>query len=237
MKAIRRSRYGSPDVLELRDVPTPVPGDGEVLVRHPRRVRQPRRPGLPHRHAVHHADGDGPARAEARRPGPGRGGHRGGGRRGRDPVRAGRPRLRQPDHVWLRRLRGVRVRAGAGVGTDAGRRHLRAGCGAAGSLDHRLPGSGRRPLDQARRQRAHQRGVGQRRPVRGAAREVVRGRGYGRLQHAEDGLRAVARGRQRHRLHQGRLHANGPALRLSSMSGRADPSSRLGTPSSRAAAT
>ena len=33
MKAILRSRYGSPDVLELRDVPTPVPGEGEVLVR------------------------------------------------------------------------------------------------------------------------------------------------------------------------------------------------------------
>ena len=32
MKAIQRSRYGSPDVLELRDVPTPLPGDGEVLV-------------------------------------------------------------------------------------------------------------------------------------------------------------------------------------------------------------
>jgi NADPH:quinone reductase-like Zn-dependent oxidoreductase len=33
MKAIRRSVYGSPDVLALEDVPTPVPGDGEVLVR------------------------------------------------------------------------------------------------------------------------------------------------------------------------------------------------------------
>jgi NADPH:quinone reductase-like Zn-dependent oxidoreductase len=33
MKAILRSRYGPPDVLELRDIPTPVPGPGEVLVR------------------------------------------------------------------------------------------------------------------------------------------------------------------------------------------------------------
>ena len=32
MKAIVRSRYGPPDVLALREVPTPVPGDGEVLV-------------------------------------------------------------------------------------------------------------------------------------------------------------------------------------------------------------
>lgn len=33
MKAIVRSRYGSADVLELRDVETPSPGDGEVLLR------------------------------------------------------------------------------------------------------------------------------------------------------------------------------------------------------------
>lgn len=33
MKAIVFARYGSPNVLELRDVPKPVPGDGEVLVR------------------------------------------------------------------------------------------------------------------------------------------------------------------------------------------------------------
>jgi NADPH:quinone reductase-like Zn-dependent oxidoreductase len=33
MKAIVQDRYGSPDVLELREVDKPVPGDGEVLVR------------------------------------------------------------------------------------------------------------------------------------------------------------------------------------------------------------
>lgn len=33
MKAIVNERYGSPDVLELRDVPRPVPGEGEVLIR------------------------------------------------------------------------------------------------------------------------------------------------------------------------------------------------------------
>jgi NADPH:quinone reductase-like Zn-dependent oxidoreductase len=33
VKAILRSTYGPPDVLDLRDVPTPVPGDGDVLVR------------------------------------------------------------------------------------------------------------------------------------------------------------------------------------------------------------
>ncbi|WP_066372718.1 NAD(P)-dependent alcohol dehydrogenase [Herbidospora mongoliensis] len=33
MKAIVQDRYGSPDILECRDVPTPVPGPGEVLVK------------------------------------------------------------------------------------------------------------------------------------------------------------------------------------------------------------
>jgi NADPH:quinone reductase-like Zn-dependent oxidoreductase len=33
MKAIAQDRYGPPDVLELRDVAKPVPGDNEVLVR------------------------------------------------------------------------------------------------------------------------------------------------------------------------------------------------------------
>jgi len=33
MKAYDRDRYGSPDVLELADVPTPTPGDDDVLVR------------------------------------------------------------------------------------------------------------------------------------------------------------------------------------------------------------
>ena len=33
MKAIVQERYGSPDVLELREVDTPAPGDDEVLVR------------------------------------------------------------------------------------------------------------------------------------------------------------------------------------------------------------
>jgi NADPH:quinone reductase-like Zn-dependent oxidoreductase len=33
MKAIRQTRYGGPEVLELVDLPDPVPGPGEVLVR------------------------------------------------------------------------------------------------------------------------------------------------------------------------------------------------------------
>jgi NADPH:quinone reductase-like Zn-dependent oxidoreductase len=33
MKAVVYTRYGSPDVLEVKEVPTPTPGDGEVLVK------------------------------------------------------------------------------------------------------------------------------------------------------------------------------------------------------------
>src|SRR5437870_9565438 len=33
MKAAVRDRYGSPDVVELREIDTPVPADNEVLVR------------------------------------------------------------------------------------------------------------------------------------------------------------------------------------------------------------
>ena len=33
MKAIQIDAYGGPDVLQLRDIPVPVPGDGEVLIR------------------------------------------------------------------------------------------------------------------------------------------------------------------------------------------------------------
>lgn len=33
MQAVVRHRYGSPDVLEMEDVPKPTPGDGEVLIR------------------------------------------------------------------------------------------------------------------------------------------------------------------------------------------------------------
>src|SRR4026209_2782470 len=33
MKAATIARYGSPGVIEVRDVPAPVPGPGEVLVR------------------------------------------------------------------------------------------------------------------------------------------------------------------------------------------------------------
>jgi NADPH:quinone reductase len=33
MKAVRISRFGGPEVLELIEAPTPTPGPGEILVR------------------------------------------------------------------------------------------------------------------------------------------------------------------------------------------------------------
>ena len=33
MRAAVIERYGPPEVIEIREVPTPVPGDGEILVR------------------------------------------------------------------------------------------------------------------------------------------------------------------------------------------------------------
>ena len=33
MKAIVRNEYGSPDVLELKEIDRPIPGEGEVLVK------------------------------------------------------------------------------------------------------------------------------------------------------------------------------------------------------------
>jgi NADPH:quinone reductase-like Zn-dependent oxidoreductase len=33
MKAVVYEKYGSPDVLELRDVKKPIPGDNEVLIK------------------------------------------------------------------------------------------------------------------------------------------------------------------------------------------------------------
>lgn len=63
MKAIVCDKYGSPDVLELRDVDRPVPKDDEVLVRVRAAGLNPLRLAIPERIALPHVLGDGPAQA------------------------------------------------------------------------------------------------------------------------------------------------------------------------------
>jgi NADPH:quinone reductase-like Zn-dependent oxidoreductase len=89
MQAIVRDRFGSPEVLALRDIDEPEVGDGEVLVR----VRAA---------SVNPADwyamagtpwiarADGAAQAQAQPAGPRPGGRGGGRRRRRRTLQAGR---------------------------------------------------------------------------------------------------------------------------------------------------
>ena len=91
MKAIVQDVYGSAEVLQLRDIPKPAPGDGEVLIR----VRAAGvdqgvwhlMTGMPYlvrlvRLRAEEAQGAGPRQGGCRR--------RGGRRGGRDPVPARR---------------------------------------------------------------------------------------------------------------------------------------------------
>ena len=148
---------------------------------------------------------------------------RGGRRAGRDPVQAGRPRLRRP----------VRVRRRAPSPSTSARRsgrssRSRTGCRSRTPPRCRTRRSSRSrgcapatagPSGRATRSSIDRR-VGQRRPVRGPDREVAWRGGHRRLQHRQGRLRPVARRRPRHRLQEGRLHDDRRALRL-------DPRHRL----------
>ena len=114
MQAAVRDRYGSPDVVELREVERPTPVDDEVLVR----VRAA---------SVNRADLDGItprpsfvrlfiglARAEEPSPRASMSPASSKRRSGRDPVPAGRRGLRGPVLVRAGRLRRVRLRPGDG---------------------------------------------------------------------------------------------------------------------------
>ena len=151
MKAIQRSRYGSPDVLELRDVPTPVPGDGEVLV------------GI-HAASVNRADLDYLTGTPfITKMGTGLRGpkHPGLGLDAAGVVEAVGPgvtRFAPGDRVFgnltmfgYGAFAEFACAPGTGMGADAGRRHLRGGRDAPGVLDHRLPGTQTRADAQARR--------------------------------------------------------------------------------------
>jgi NADPH:quinone reductase-like Zn-dependent oxidoreductase len=69
MKAIVQDRYGSPNVLQCKDIDKPVVSDDEVLVRVHAGGGQYRRLAPPQGRAVRHAHGGRPAQAEARDPG------------------------------------------------------------------------------------------------------------------------------------------------------------------------
>ena len=215
MKAIIRSEYGSPDVLELADLDVPVVDEDGVLVRVRAAslnaadldylygkplltrmgtgLRTPRNRGLG-------LDAAGQVEAV-----------------GRDvtTVPAGGRRVRGPHRVRLRRLRRARGRPGARLGAEARRHDLRGGRDRAAGGDPGPAGPARqgttRPGGPAG---AGQRCVGQRWPVRRADRESLRRGGDRRLQHGQDGPGSRARRRSRHRLHAGGRQPGRPALRL-----------------------
>ena len=204
MKAAVRERYGTPDVVELRDIDRPDarrrPGAGP----RPSRVRQPGRPRRPDA-------------APAVRPhsswGCARRGTIGSGSMSPASSRPSGPastRFKAGDEVFADlfavrpgRLRRVRLRSRAGVPVDAGRDDVRGGGHAPALGDPRAPGAPapQRPDDPAGRQGPDRRRVGQCRPVRRPDREVDGRGGDRRLQHRQGRLRAFARRRPRARLH------------------------------------
>ena len=203
MKAIVHERYGTPDVLELRDVDMPAIEDDQVLLRvHAASVNPVEwygvtgavlRPRVRRR----------PAQAQGH---DGRRRRRGAGRsrrQGRHRVPAGRRGVR---HVG--RLLG-RVRAGprGSPRAEAGQRVVRGSGGRPGRGDHSAPGAARQGQRPARAEGADQRRVRRRRHLRRPARQGARSGRDRRLQHGERGSGSVARRRPRRRLHQGGLHA------------------------------
>ena len=230
MQAAVRDRYGSPDVVELREVERPTPVDDEVLVRvRAASVNRADLDGITPRPSFvrlfiglraprnHRLGLDVAGVVEARRS-------------GRDPVPARRRGLRRPvrrsgqgafaEYVCAPGA-GIRSRCPTGMSFEE-----------AATLPHSailaVQGLRRRDgtHDPARRQGPDRRRIGQRRSVRGPDREVD-GRGrHRRLQPGEDGLRALARRRPRARLRGGRLHDDRRALRLDPRHGFAPPDPR-----------
>ena len=122
VKAIVQDSYGSPDVLELRDIDPPVVTDDEVLVRvGAAAVNPPDWAG--HRGAVHRAPRHRTAQAAERCAGFGCRGHRRGGRHQREGF-VGRGRGLRVGDGHLRRVRGHRRDH---RGAQAHDHHVRAG--------------------------------------------------------------------------------------------------------------
>ena len=213
MQAIVRTRYGSPDVVHLRDVATPFPRPRGARPG-PCRVDEPRGDCvLPDRCPVHHPDGDGTRRPRHAALGLDAAGIVAS-------VGTGVTRFAPGDRVF-----GNLTMYGYGAFAEYACAPERAwapmpagatfelGSHAARSIDHRLAGPARRALDQAR--------PGHSVLVNGAsgnvgpfAVQLAKSFGAevtGVWQHAEDGLRAVARRRPCDRLHARRLHPPAPA--------------------------
>ena len=88
MKAIVQDKYGSPEVLELRDIDKPAIGDDEVLVRIRAAGVNPADCAIMSGPAVHRPPGIRAAQAKERRPRDGRGGDDRSRRHRRDAVAA-----------------------------------------------------------------------------------------------------------------------------------------------------
>ena len=222
MKAAIRDKYGSPDVVEVREVERPTPKDDEILVR----VRAA---------SVNRADLDylGPRPGFLRLII--------GVRAPRDPrmgidvagevesVGAGVTRFRPGDRVFADVFSfGQGAFAEYVCAKEKAFLPMPAGLSFedAATLPHSailaLQGLRRRNgrHGPARRQGPDRRRLGQRRAVRRPDRQVVWRRGDRRVQHGQGRFRALARRGPRARLHRGGLHQDRGALRL-------DPRHRL----------
>ena len=204
MKAVVQDRYGTADVLALRDAVDPVVGEGDVLVRV-------------------HAAGCGPdvwhimtGRPYMARPTLGL-------RRPRSPVRGWDVSGRRLDRFGVRPgrrghgdrrrvLRGAGGRSAGQVGAQAGQALVRGGRGGAGLWSHRTSGPSRRGRGAVRPD-----GVGDRcrrwgRHVHRANSEGVGGKRHRHMQHLQGGAGPFDRSPRRDRLHARGLHRRVAAL-------------------------
>ena len=209
MKAIIHDTYGSPDVLELRDVEMPVGRRRQRPGARPGGLRESPRLALPAWRAVRHAGPIRAARSQEDERGERRGGRRRGRRQGRVSLQARRRGVRRRQ----RKLRRVRGRPGRPPGIEACEPDLRAGRRRARGRVDGPAGAARQGRDPGGAASAHHRGGRRGRHVRRPDRQDVRRERDRRLQHAERGHGPVARRRPRRRLHERGLHEAGRDLR------------------------
>ena len=169
MRAVIHDSFGSPDVLEIRDVEKPTPAADELLVR----VRAASRPTLPSGTASQGDHGS----LGRRWVFAGRGAHGSGSTSPAPSRRSARtwrcPAGRRCVRRARRSLRRVRLRARGACGrAEAGQRDVRASGGRGHRRHHRATGTSRPGQAPARAQGADQRRVRR----RGSARSPYRSR-------------------------------------------------------------